>query len=55
MKLTVAPENNRFHGVGAAAPKNSKRERGERLEDAGNGLQRLYINGKFIALIPKET
>ncbi len=54
MKLTVAPENNRFHGVGAAAP-SSKRERGERLEDAANGLQRLYIDGKFIALIPKES
>jgi hypothetical protein len=51
-KLTAAPHNNRFHGVGTIG---SKRERGERLEDAGNGRQRLYINGRFVALVHKEN
>ena len=51
-KLTLAPENNRFHGVGT---KGARRETGERLEDAGNGFQRLYVAGKFIALVPKES
>jgi len=53
MKLTVAPENNRFNALPGKAV-DSKRERGQRLEDAGNGLQRLYIDGRYIALIPKE-
>lgn len=53
-KLTAAPQNNRFHGVGASAPKNSQRERGERIESRGNGTAALYINGKFIAILPEE-
>ena len=53
-KLTKAPYNNRFNALPGARV-NSKRERGERLEDAGNGMQRLYIDGRYIALIPTES
>ncbi len=53
-KLTKAPYNNRFNAVPGIRV-NSKRERGERLEDAGNGMQRLYVDGRYIALIPKEN
>lgn len=49
-KLTLAPANNRFHGTGIPGAKATS-EKGERLEDNGNGTASLYINGKFIAIV----
>lgn len=46
-KLTAAPQNNRFH----SGTMKTSREKGERVESIGNGLAKLYIDGKFVAII----
>lgn len=49
-KLKKAAANNRFH-YGETITAKGKREKGERLENRGDGTSALYINGKFIAIV----
>lgn len=49
-KLTKAAANNRFH-TGQKITAKGSREKGERLEDQGNGTSILTIDGKFIAIV----
>lgn len=46
-KLTKAPSNSHFH----SGNMRGQSEKGERVEDLGNGTSALYINGKFIAIV----
>jgi primase-polymerase (primpol)-like protein len=53
MKLTITTTN-RFHSFpeGTKLAK-GQRERGDRIEDAGNGMVKWYKDGRFMALGPR--
>jgi hypothetical protein len=52
-KLTKAAANNRFH-TGQKITAKGSREKGERLEDQGNGTSVLTIDGRFVAIVPNK-
>lgn len=52
-KLTKAAANNRFH-YGRQITAKGRREKGERLEDQGNGTSVLTIDGRFVAIVPNK-
>lgn len=54
MRFRLAAANNRFH-CGEQITAKAKSEKGERLEDRGDGTTALYIDGKFVAIIRTEA